>query len=200
MTFNESKIIVMSDINQEIISKLEANFEGYWEYKYKVTSGSGFDQAEIIRGGVMFVKTVADWTGLSVQINAQRLWGKRKNEEPYGLVEKVSWESFCKITLRMGGILGFTSFIDVPKERAFIKTTYSTTTDFSLESGNFVYFHDNKEIVEGEIFFRKIGDFDHLYWAPKDINFSAQDYKNLEKQNFSSNIEILETSSLVAVA
>lgn len=190
----------MSDINQEIINKLEANFEGYWEYKYEVTSGSGFEQAEIIRGGVMFLRTVADWTGLTVQINAQRLWGKRKNEESHGVKNKVYWESFCKITLRSGGMLGFTSFIDIPKERSFLKTTYKTTENFSLESGNFVYFHDDKEIVEGEVFFRKIGDFDHLHWSPKNVNFSAQDYKNLATQKILSNIEISETSSLAAFA
>lgn len=190
----------MSDSNQNILAKLETKFEGYWEYKYEVTSGSGFAQGEIIRGGVMFLRTTADWSGVSVQINSQRLWGKRFNAEVYSLKEKIYSESFCKVTLSSDGILGFSSFIDIPKERSFIKTIYKTTKDFTLELGNFVYFNDDKEIVEGNVFFRKVVDFDHLYWSPENVIFSAQDYNNLATYKILSNIEISEISSLAASA
>jgi hypothetical protein len=177
----------LNDI-EEKVKKLKTGLNGDWEYRYIVTSNdSGFFGDEIIRGGVMKIEVVQDWSGISIDINAGQLWSKKKESgKILGLKKEIVWESYGNLRVQ-DGKASFIYFLDDLEEKAYTIVRDMFVVDepdeFFLSFGTFDYYRRGEEKVTGRVEIRKMKDKSDLNWAPEGVKYKPKGAANGKLEN-----------------
>ena len=162
-------------VDRDYLEAIREGLDGLWEYSCRVTSKTPFENDEKGRGGRMLIMVSLPPTGLTVKIDAERLWARedeqdtRENRTP--LPNSLPWIADGTVVYTESK-LRFEYFATDVSGAGVTKDTIHLIPKEGLYVGlgEFSHQREDGKVTSGVDQLRKMNEANDFEWAPHGIN------------------------------